>query len=701
MDAMKRQISEDVLLNGRYKTLSPLNHGSFGMVFMARDVRTDETVAVKCLTKSSASQFCPTGINIDDRSEELAIHSRIGRHPNIVNLVDSFETEHHVYLVLEYCPNGDLYEAIRLGKGPLETEHVRDFMLQLVKAVEFMHSKGIYHRDIKPENLFLTHSGSLKLGDFGLATMDSWSYEYACGSDRYMAPEQFDSNGYGYSPAAADIWAIGICMLNVLFSRNPFATPTLADPLYADYLKDRQSLFDVFPNMSQDTFNVLMHSLALDPKKRSLSALREALQTAVSFTTDDETLDDFCTEDRDVVAATRNREPLRTPSISSPQIDNGGSFPWAKALLATPQKPGRQLSVIHDNESFTEELFPESQSENKDWYVVDPDAASLSSALDSGLGMSFKSSNLQSEAVSNATSQPVPISSSVPVNFSRGAGAMSSVYSCLNDNFSKSWSDLYEEEEEEQHRSSFESGNDIERVSTAKPITEKPRSVTPAIDIKGEGRRSATPRSGLREMMSANSRSNSPEVTRRRAFSPLKALAASAPLDAPPSPQPGRSIMDKWAALGNRRRGSELGQAAPVPEPAKAAPVTPQKAPRTSFSFTPFSSSKKPKPQSRERTGSWRKGMHAPPVSSSYQHSNHSNGSGVWERKATGHHHFGNDSWVSSKDWRQPQHQQPLRQASPALSCAQQLLRANKGGDDPSDDIGDLEWVGGWNDFHL
>src|SRR6266536_4670890 len=159
------------------------------MFFLAKDLITGNDVAIKVLTKSS-SPACPSALAIDDRSEELICHDRLGFHPNLVNLLHSFETGAHTYLVLEYCSMGDLYEAIRLDRGPLETEHVRDFLLQLVGAVEFMHSKGLYHRDIKPENIFLTQDGSMKLGDFGLATAGTWSFESCVGSDRYMAPEQ-------------------------------------------------------------------------------------------------------------------------------------------------------------------------------------------------------------------------------------------------------------------------------------------------------------------------------------------------------------------------------------------------------------------------------------------------------------------------------------------------------------------------------
>lgn len=682
MDCMRAQIDERVLLDGRYQTISPLNHGSFGMVFLARDVYTNETVAIKCLTKSSASNTCPVSVDVDDNSEELFIHAKIGHHPNIVNLIHNFETEHHTYLVLEFCPNGDLYEAIRLNRGPLETEHVRDFMLQLVDAVQFMHSKGIYHRDIKPENIFLSSSGDLKLGDFGLATMEKWSCEFAVGSDRYMAPEQYAAGGYsyGYDPATADVWAIGICLLNILFSRNPFATPTQHDKVFEDFARDRQSLFDVFPNMSQDTYNVLIHSLALDPEKRSLSRFREAICNVVSFTTDDEALDEFCTEDRDPIPATLNREPLRTPSISSPSIDNGGCFPWAKALQATPQKHDRQLSVIPDTESYTEDLFPESRGTGKSWYGTDADSTSLNSTLDSALGMSYKSANNSNEYISHASSRPLPISSSMPIKSSR---AMASVYGNADADFSKSWSDLWEEEEEEESRPSLEECLDIERASTVKPKEPSPLSaVTAAIDIREASRRSSTPRSGLTELKSSNIRSNSPEVSRRNFFGQAKPVAASAPQKySPPSK---RSLIDKWSALGNLRRGSKT-----------EAPVTPQKPVEKSnkASLTPSSNSAK-KP--RERSGSWRKGGMPTP------HYQHTNNSGF--KNPANSHFTSNDLWQTSRDWRQhpdPQHISPTKPRTQPATCAQQLLRSSYDADPLDDDIGDLEWVGGWDALHL
>jgi serine/threonine protein kinase len=486
------------------------------LVFKALDVLTGELVALKCLTKplSPASPLAANSpIAVDDRSEELAIHQAIGDHPNIVNLLHHFETEHHTYLVLEYCPNGDLYEAIRLGRGPGQTENIRDAMLQLIDAVEYMHSRGVFHRDLKPENIFLSQNGAIKLGDFGLATKELASFEAAVGSDRYMAPEQMDPPSSGYSPKQADVWAIGICLLNILFSRNPFATPTIQDPLFTDFASDRQSLFDIFPNMSQDTFDVLVHCLAIEPDNRSLEAARLAVQKAVSFTTDDESLDEFCANSAVVVTATANREPLRTPSISSPLMV-GNAFPWAKSLAMT--KP--VLSAIADDE--LDYLYSAPQPQE-----LYPANASLVSVVDSGLGVSIKSSIEKDMNIPR--SKPMAIAGSLP--------AMSRLVPSMANRkrralVSKSWSDMMDEDYDtdddfllDLDMGQPERGDDTPRARPLEPVKPEPSSV----DRKSEDRQS--------EHNVFIFEDNDDAV-------PLKHSGSES------------SILDKWAALGKLRR---------------------------------------------------------------------------------------------------------------------------------------------------
>ncbi|KAI9924439.1 hypothetical protein ASPWEDRAFT_167417 [Aspergillus wentii DTO 134E9] len=552
MECFKNKFVDGQLLGGRFRTIAPLNHGSFGMVFLARDTKTNQDVAIKCLTKVSSGDPSEP-FPMDDRFEELDCHRDMAHHRNIVNLVHSFETEAHMYLVLEYCANGDLYEAIRLNRGPLETEHVRDFMLQLISAVEFIHSIGMYHRDIKPENIFLTLDGSMKLGDFGLATRDAWCYEACVGSDRYMAPEQYDPAATGYSAAKADVWAIGICMLNVLFARNPFVTPTESDLLFADYVRDRQSLFDIFPNMSLDTFEILRHALALDPEKRSLSAVRDGIMRAVSFTTDDEALDEFCTDDREVVAASANREPLRTPSIQSPHINQGDSFPWAKALQTSPPQAIRQLSAIPDTESYTEDLFPPSETAGTSWFSVHQGTPSMASVLDSALGESYMGSPFTKRDVRYPPpSDPVPITGSLPSHATKPLPSLSMVFGRnKNDQISKSWSDLWDEEEE--------SESENEDVAFQQRREQNSRSWS------HESQSAGVPSPiGLRDPQSSsllNARSlNRTKPVTAPVEVPAKSLDTESrtvtPHTAPTYPHtpPKKSHVDKWAALGDKRR---------------------------------------------------------------------------------------------------------------------------------------------------
>ncbi|KAB8349673.1 hypothetical protein FH972_023691 [Carpinus fangiana] len=663
MDCLRDNFVEGVLLNGRYLTISPLNHGSFGMVFMAEDLLFRKQVALKCLTKATAPRDKNSSMMVDDKSEELMIHTRIGHHPYIVNLIDSFETETHSYLVLEYCPQGDLYEAIRNDKGPKETEHVRSFMLELVSAVEHLHLKGIYHRDIKPENIFLTDSGNMKLGDFGLATLDAWCFETAVGSDRYMAPEQFDHQGGGMSPARADVWSIGICLLNILFSRNPFAEPAQSDLIFADFVRDRQSLFDVFPNMSMDTFEVITHCLAIDPEKRSLSALRDALMQVCSFTTDDESIDDFCADTRDVVAATVGRQPLRTPSIASPPLEQGEAFPWSKALqMTSPQK--RQLSAIHDNDS--EDLFPSSRNSMQDWYSK-ADSQSINSTVDSGLGLSLGSSEFDNAQSPTARSRPMLIAGSLP---SRGRSALSTLFGKKKQFESKSWSDMWEEEEEERAEMEREKLQDLKPARPARPSRV---STLSQIDSESDGR--STPRAGLSElnMPSLNARRKSFDSTNSQddGISEHTGFVfedhPATPKYSPPSK---RSIIDKgidkWSALGDKRRGANV--------PARDS--TPTLESKKREFFRPSNWRRNTAESKRPTTA-----LPATPSALSRTVPHHQ----IWQQK----------SWNLSTDWRSTHNLPSQVSNTPKRKTSALQL------DGRDDSISDDEWVGGWKDLHL
>lgn len=642
MECLKNSFVKGQLLDGRFRTVAPLNHGSFGMVFLATDIQTGQDVAIKCLLKVPGDSMIQA--SFDARFEELHSHRRLGYHPNIVNLIHHFETDAHMYLVLEYCTNGDLYEAIRLNRGPLETEHVREFMLQLVSAVEFMHENGLYHRDIKPENIFLTQDGSMKLGDLGLVTRDAWSYEASVGSDRYMAPEQYDPATHGYSPAKADIWAIGICLLNVLFARNPFATPTESDVLFADYVRDRQSLFDIFTNMSQDTFEILRYALAIDPEKRSLSAVRSAILRTVSFTTDDDELDEFCIDDREVVPASANREPLRTPSISSPHINQGDSFPWAKALQSSPPQAIRQLSDIPDNESYSEDLFPPSETAGTSWFSVHQGTPSMASVLESALGDSFRSTAFRKpEPRFPPPSDPVPITGSLPSHASKPLPSLSMVFGRnKQDQISKSWSDLWDEEEESESEDAAlqERREQNSRSWSHESSTPERSSLRILDDTRG------SPALNVRSQNAQDLAIESDEFDEKPTL--VKPGVTSLATPQSPDSSPKKGNLDKWAALGDKRRN--------------------YKSPSLPFGHKSFPTNM-----------AWRKDWGL--GSSGFDY-------GSWAKKDTGSTHGRRRRPFLEKGWRRDVAESPKSNAKISNSY------------DGSVDE-DLDLVGGWHDLHL
>ena len=659
MECMKDNFVEGLVLDGRFKSISPLNHGSFGMVFLAKDLTTDEQVAIKCLTKVSSTDVCPAACG-NDHLVELACHNCLGDHPNIVNLVKAFETDTHMYLVLEFCSMGDLYEAIRSGQGPLETEHVRAFMLQLVDAVDFMHSKGLYHRDIKPENILLTLDGSMKLGDFGLSTTETLTHESSVGSDRYMAPEQYDPPETGYSPPHADVWAVGICLLNILFSRNPFATPSMSDVLFADYVRDKQSLFDVFPKMSQDTFEVLVHAMSIDPKKRNLAAVREALLRLLTFTTDDEVLDDFCTEDREVMPASSARPPLRTPSLQSPPVELGGAFPWAKALHMSPPQTSRQLSAIPDTEVYQEDSSRIMDKELSSWYSTSMQTPSLASVLDSALSASVRSMHFRAPEPRNPPRAVLsPLSGSLPVTVSKPVSAMSTVFGTKDNMVSKSWSDLYDEDEEELV--------DTRRVFNGHNWSQESIDEDPTIGFTGSTEvKTSSPIDVVTKVANSETRNNlyggvnEKDMLSNDAFK----TANKTPTYALPSK---RSILDKWAVLGNFRRAFNQEE---------------EKKPEQASENWGKDGSKGSSGCKRTSTGgSWRSGF------GMKAHSGNAGtgvgfGGGFWDRKDKDTPGAGVK--VKVKDWR--------REDSP---------HQHRYGMTGFIDDDDMEWVGGWHeDLH-
>jgi len=137
-------------------------------------------------------------------------------HPFIVSLKFAFQTEKKLYLVMDCYNGGELFYHLR-NKGRFTENLGKFYLIQILLAIEFLHSHRIIYRDLKPENIVLDNNGYIKLTDFGLAkdniTDDSGCTQTFCGTPEYLAPEIIRGDKYGKS---VDVWCMGILLYEML-----------------------------------------------------------------------------------------------------------------------------------------------------------------------------------------------------------------------------------------------------------------------------------------------------------------------------------------------------------------------------------------------------------------------------------------------------------------------------------------------------
>ncbi|ETV72980.1 CAMK/CAMKL protein kinase [Aphanomyces astaci] len=194
-----------------------------GHVLLCTDVATGDAVAIKRMHLASAKTKLALGTSnrvSEDATMELHVHrilSANGGHANVLRLRDHFHDESNLYLVLNYCPGGDLFTVLRTH-GTLEMATVWTYFRQIVQGVAYMHRQGYAHRDLSLENILLDGNGNCCVCDFGLATPVSAWVSQKVGKLFYMAPEVVAAALY--DPTKADVWSLGI-MLFMLVTGTP------------------------------------------------------------------------------------------------------------------------------------------------------------------------------------------------------------------------------------------------------------------------------------------------------------------------------------------------------------------------------------------------------------------------------------------------------------------------------------------------
>ncbi|KAF5190854.1 Cbl-interacting protein kinase [Thalictrum thalictroides] len=202
---------------GKYEVGRTIGEGTFAKVKFAQNTETAESVAMKVLAKTTILKHKM----VNQIKREISI-MKIVRHPNIVRLHEVLASRTKIYIVLEFVTGGELYDKI-VHQGRLSENESRRYFQQLIDAVDYCHSKGVYHRDLKPENLLLDSQGNLKISDFGLSALSQEGVgllHTTCGTPNYVAPEVLGHQGYDGS--AADIWSCGVILYVIMAGYLPF-----------------------------------------------------------------------------------------------------------------------------------------------------------------------------------------------------------------------------------------------------------------------------------------------------------------------------------------------------------------------------------------------------------------------------------------------------------------------------------------------
>ncbi|KAA8899997.1 kinase-like domain-containing protein [Sphaerosporella brunnea] len=244
-----------------------LGKGSGGVVRLVKHIRTGQLAAAKMVPK--LQQMKETDSPLTDQegivAREIAVLKLLD-HPNLIKLLDIYEDEFEFCLIMEYCPNGELFQVLS-NWGPLnETEAVPMFR-QILSAVYYCQMINIAHRDLKPENILLGRNNVIKVSDFGLSAISPKKIPISgtCGSPHYAAPELVE--GRSYDGRMVDIWSLGVVLYVMISAASPYGN--ISQTNISGLLKKvRRADIVMQPFFSPAAKDLLWKMLQIDPNKR-------------------------------------------------------------------------------------------------------------------------------------------------------------------------------------------------------------------------------------------------------------------------------------------------------------------------------------------------------------------------------------------------------------------------------------------------
>lgn len=273
-------MNNGTVIAGRYILKELIGQGGMADVFLARDSILDRDVAVKILR----SHLADDAIYVQRFAREASASATLS-HKNIVKIYDVGEDNGNYYLVMEYVPGMTLKELIH-KRGAVHIEEAIEIMRQLISGVAEAHRNGIIHRDLKPQNILITDSGILKIGDFGIAMVQSFAQvtesTTIMGSLHYLAPEIVRGEK---ATEQSDIYALGIIFYELLRGQVPFNDDAALNIALKHMREDMPSIREFNPTISQGIENVIIKATAKNVEDRFALAtdMLYALEMAIKY----------------------------------------------------------------------------------------------------------------------------------------------------------------------------------------------------------------------------------------------------------------------------------------------------------------------------------------------------------------------------------------------------------------------------------
>ena len=300
------------LLDNRYEILEVLGIGGMAVVYKARCHRLNRLVAIKIL-KAEYTQDEEFRRRFHAESQAVAMLS----HPNIVSVYDVSTTDEADYIVMELIDGITLKQYME-KKGTLNWKETLHFAIQIAKALEHAHSRGIIHRDIKPHNVMVLKNGSVKVTDFGIARVMSESNtltKEALGSVHYISPEQAKG---GRVDNRSDLYSLGVVMYEMATGRPPYDGETPV-AVAIQHINGKATLPSMLtPNIPGGLEQIIVRSMSHNPADRYPSA--GALLTDLDeFRKNPTILFDYNNPNTDLDAAMRLQSAKRNPEEAPAQ----------------------------------------------------------------------------------------------------------------------------------------------------------------------------------------------------------------------------------------------------------------------------------------------------------------------------------------------------------------------------------------------